>query len=282
MEKGSVVFAPLVTPNGLEEFPTHLSMFGKGGLHSKNSLAAIQAIATALREQGMLAYDKSTDKYYKLNAEGNWVEFSVSGGASAGVINITYAALVILINTAALTPFSFYRITDFKTVHYFFDGNTTIDVVNTTCPIEQLVVMATGVDTISEEAFSEDYPNDIIRYDWNPLHFRADKGFALNITQQEPDGYVFGTIIPNFKGAITYREDTIQCNSAPFDLRNAKYRRWNLATLPVWDEEQQTSYALGACVQRNNYIYRSLIADNGEWIEEDGCWIRYQEIDISI
>jgi hypothetical protein len=281
MEKGTIIYAPIVPPNDLDQFPTHLANLGKGGLHFKNNLGAIQSIAAALREQGMLAYDKSTDKYYKLNQAGAWVEFSVAGGA-AGVISTTYANLVTLINTSALTPGAFYKITDFRTIHYFFDNDDTIDAVNDACPIEQLIVMAIGTNKIGREAYSADFPNDIIHYDWNPVNFRADKGFALNITQQEPDAYVFGTIIPDFRGVITYRHDTVQNVSAYFDFRNVTFRRWNLATLPVWDEEQNTSYNGGACVQRNNQVYRSLYDDNSEWIEDDGCWFRYPEIDLAI
>ena len=88
MEKGTIIYAPIVPPTDLDQFPTHLANLGKGGLHFKNNLGAIQSIAAALREQGMLAYDKSTDKYYKLNQAGAWVEFTVSGQGN-GMINVS-------------------------------------------------------------------------------------------------------------------------------------------------------------------------------------------------
>jgi hypothetical protein len=45
-------------------------------------------------------------------------------------------------------------------------------------PVEPLIVRAISENQLAPQAFSADYPEDIIHYDWNPLNFLNDAAFA--------------------------------------------------------------------------------------------------------
>lgn len=158
-----------------------------------------------------------------LNGEGIFAEIS---GGTAGITNLTYNQLTGLTSTSGLTSNNFYRITDYKTVHYMIDDSTRFDDINTG-ELEPLIVKAAGNSSLFVQAYSEQYPQDIIYYDWNPNNWLSDKGFTNDSNE----------IIPNFKGVIYRRYDTEQSNDLPYDFRNVKFRRWKFDSFsyPYWD-----------------------------------------------
>ena len=171
-------------------------------------------------------YFKTDGKMYQRDSSGTEAEIG-SGSGSGGVIDITYADLVTAIGANGLISGSLYRITDFATRHYIVDGDgnrysgtgNEITGVN-----EPLIVLATGVDTISHEAKSALYPQDIIHYDWNPANWMDDLSFAD--AESEPAT----AIITSFKGVIYFRHDTLLDNYVGYDFRNVKFRRWETAS----------------------------------------------------
>ena len=135
--------------------------------------------------------------------------------------NITYAELLILINSSGLTPFSYYIMTDFATTYWMLDGrgnecNGGIPAVGNN---EPLILFATSTFTIDPKVYSVLYHDDIIEYDWDYTKFQDDDAFVN---------------IPNFKGVIEYRKEVINNNSAGWDIREVKFRRWE-STAPLWD-----------------------------------------------
>lgn len=141
-------------------------------------------------------------------------------------IDIAYADLVIAIAGSALVKGALYKITDYKTVHNILYSSP--NEVNTTAPVEELIVIATGLDSISSEVYSLDYPNDIIKYD-------VTGGDTRDISFFDS-----GTPIAGLTGIITYREDTVQNIKTYYDFRNIKFRRWKF-DLPTYNAG--TTYA---------------------------------------
>ena len=150
------------------------------------------------------------------NGYSSTINIPGGSGGGGGLLDTTYSDLVTTISSNELVPGTFYRITDFNTRHYILDGQVTDSSGDTiTGTVESLIVLATSENTISTEAYSEQFPTDMIRYDWNPANWLTDTGFSVG-----------GTIISGFKGVITYRHDTINNVSAHYDWRNVKFRRW--------------------------------------------------------
>jgi hypothetical protein len=192
-----------------------------------------------------------------------WIPYCKSGG---GLVDITYANLVTAIGAETLKPGTFYRITDFATTHYIgaFDyyakSYTRFD--TNVGPTEPLIVLATARDQISEQAYSADFTQDIIIYDWNPDNWLVDPSYT--------DEY--GVIISGWKGVIVSRHDTIADVFAPSDWRNCLTRRWK-TDATAWDSG--TTYEGGEIVSHGTYVYKALQAstnqvpvgpDNNYWI----------------
>lgn len=162
------------------------------------------------------------------------------------VINITYSELLNLINTSGLKPTFHYKITDFATTYWMLDGegnecNGGVPIVG---PVEPLIVFATSTSTIDVNAYSEINHNDIIYYEWDETNFVNDFAF-------------YG--LPEFKGVITYREDTINNNSAGWDIRVVKFRRWETYA----DEWMSgTTYNINDIVKHDDIIWISITANN--------------------
>lgn len=174
-----------------------------------------------------------------------------SGGTTGGggVTEVTYTELVALIGSNGLTAGGQYLITDFQTVHYIIDANSTqyLDTI-ITGETEGLIVTAITTNLVSKEAKSILYPQDTIYYDWNPVNWLKDVSFATG-----------GVIVDGFKGVIHFRHDTFLDNSFPYDFRNCKFRRWKHNTT-VWSNA--TTYAKNAFVVYNGSIYRALKGAN--------------------
>jgi hypothetical protein len=139
---------------------------------------------------------------------------------------VTHSQLVNLMNTSSLEPGSFYRITDYRTVHYIqFTGNPGNptpyvggEQINAGPP-EQLIVQASGVDSIYPNAMSEAYPVDSISY-W-------PGSSAIPWNDREYDSVWSGPI--QSKGVIFRRYDHQNKNGRDYDFRAFKYRRWETA-----------------------------------------------------
>jgi hypothetical protein len=194
--------------------------------------------------------------------------------SAASITDITYANLVTAIGADGLTKGSFYRITDYVTKHYIVDGyNTRYDDI-VTGAAEPLIVLALDVDKIDKQAYSENYPQDIIYYDWNPAHWETDPAF-WSVGAETP------AVVTGFKGVIYYRDDTLQNNSCAYDFRNCEFRRWE-AEPAEWQAE--TAYSQGDYVKEtssSNYVYRALqaVPDSGIGYDDTAYWVAL--IDIS-
>lgn len=158
------------------------------------------------------------------------------------IIDVTYSQLLNLINTSGLTPMYHYKITDFRTTHWMFNGegvecNGGVPLVG---PIEPLIVFATTVKDIDNIAYSTIYHNDEIEYNWDVNDFILDDCFNT---------------VPDFRGVITYRREVNHNNSAGWDIRAVKFRRWE-SVAPEWDSG--TTYNEKDIVIHDNIIFFSL------------------------
>ena len=186
----------------------------------------------------------------------SYVDDAVEDAIENQLINITYADLTSAITAKTLIPGARYLITDFRTIHYFSDGNTTLlDAINT-ATTEPLIVTATKIDDLNKLAISTVYPQDIIYYDWNPDNWKNDCSFSDCLSAEPGEE----TIITGFKGVIYYRKDTINNNTASFDFRGVKFRRWSILNAPAWSDA--VTYAKNDFVNYNNILYISSVDNN--------------------
>ena len=203
--------------------------------------------ANSYTDTEILAEDTSLKSY---------VDDAVEDAIENQLINITYADLASAITAKTLIPGARYLITDFKTTHYFSDGNTTLlDAINTAAT-EPLIVTATKTDDLNKLAISTVYPQDIIYYDWNPDNWKNDCSFSDCLSAEPGEE----TIITGFKGVIYYRKDTINNNTASFDFRGVKFRRWSILNAPAWSDA--VTYAKNDFVNYNNILYISSVDSN--------------------
>ena len=178
------------------------------------------------------------------------------------ITDVTYSELVTLINTNLLNPGIKYKITDFATTHYILAYNGTIDgnPINTG-NTEHLILTANSTNTFLPEVYSEQYPQDILHYDWNPDNWLQDSAFSLE-----------GVIIPNFKGVIFTRHDTLNNNIMPEDFRNTINRRWKRSD-QFW--MGHTIYNLNDIVQvtgTSGGVYFSKVSENSNNVTNNNYW----------
>lgn len=160
------------------------------------------------------------------------------------IFDVTYSELINLIQTSGLTPMYHYKITDYQTTYWMLDGegvecNGGVPIIG---PIEPLIVWATTTNTIDNFAVSTVYHDDVIEYNWDISDFALDDAF--------------NTLPSNiFKGVITYRREVNRNNSAGWDIRAVKFRRWQ-STAPEWNSG--TTYNLRDIVIHDNLMFVSL------------------------
>ncbi len=200
-----------------------------------------------------------------------WV--TPSGG---GVTEITYADLSTAIGASELVPGSKYLITDFRTVHYFLNENTTmLDAVNT-ADVEPIIVTALSVNELEPVAYSTIHTDDILHYDWNPANWINDRSFS----DVDSTGFGLGTIVSGWKGVIYYREDTYQKNITHYDFRGVKFRRWAV-TASAYDAG--TTYANGNTVINSGIIYKSVKDGNtGQSTSDTAWWLPCIDTNVSL
>lgn len=163
---------------------------------------------------------------------------------------ILYDNLVAKITAGSLATGTFYCIYDFHTVHKIFTA------AETYAPIadihigetEPLIVQAVSPSRLSTEAYSLLYPKDILHYE--PLftdELAKDWCFSDKTDFSTP-----GVMLTGFKGAITFRHDTVNNITCYFDFRNCVQRRWqaDVATF-----NSGTTYSQGDYVFYNGSLY---------------------------
>lgn len=140
------------------------------------------------------------------------------GTDTVTVTDVTHSELVNLIDNSLLVAGSFYRITDYRTVHYIQytgdPGNPTPYVVGEEInigSIEPLIVQANGPSTITGDALSETYPYDSIKY----VPVMDDRDF--DSVWQGPT---------QSRGVIVRRYDHALDNGREYDFRSFVFRRW--------------------------------------------------------
>ena len=130
-------------------------------------------------------------------------------GGGAGLSNVSYSELTLLIGSQSLTPGTYYRITDFKTCYdqpnydIYKQAITTgnYKVGNT----HSIIVFATSENTLSSDAWQPDYPKDTIKYDFSFTQSEVTSGTAY--------------------GRITERIDEWN-NRTDYDHREVLFRRY--------------------------------------------------------
>ena len=188
------------------------------------------------------------------------------------ITDVTSAEFVALITAnegvGSLEPGLQYEITDFETKHYMMngDGDVILDaelnpIVNTGAT-EPIIVTAISPNKISHVAKSKLYPNDIIHYDWNGENWKYDLAFAA--WDEE--------VLPQWKGVIYFRHDTLNDVSMGHDFRKVLNRRWKRND-PVYAAE--TTYAAGDKAQDATGLYMSLVDDNtGNALTSTAHWVK--------
>jgi hypothetical protein len=123
---------------------------------------------------------------------------------------VTYSELRTLMTNSGLTIGGYYLISDFRTCYdqpdYDFNGTAIIGSNYKQGTISPIMVLATGSNTISEQAFQPEYSGDTIFYDPYFSQTEATSG----------DAY----------GRITYRIDT-RGNAFDYDFTQVEYKRYN-------------------------------------------------------
>lgn len=174
----------------------------------------------------------------------SWGSGGSGGGGGGGVqpvVTVSYATLVSLINSNGLTPGQSYQFTNTTVTYIQFSGSMGSEQVHVGTP-ETLVVVASSSNTLQPEAYSVQYPKDIIYY----MPEFSDRDYDAVAGQST--------------GVIYYRESTSDgatlSNSRDYDFRNVIFRRWETINgSGVFDNPQDTGFAfldyspmiIGAC-----------------------------------
>lgn len=146
--------------------------------------------------------------------------------SGTSVTNITYENLLELYNNSSLITGSFYKITDYKTVHLiggtseYNDTTTTYDsgtgigngdsLTSFSPEVEPLILQALSPNSFNIQVLSPNNPTDIIYY--NIEDNKTEDGL------RDRNGY------------IVYRKDVIYNNETPYDFRNVLNRRYDVDT----------------------------------------------------
>jgi hypothetical protein len=167
---------------------------------------------------------------------------------TVNTISKTYAQLKTLRESSSLTPGQYYKITDFQTKWWNQATQQTNGYFVLTSPVvEPLNVLAIATNKFSNITYSDLYPTDIIYY-----NFEATRNL----------GMLYGTTIPDFKGWITRRIDTVKNIDISFDWRHMTVNccRPNISNIQEWSAT--SSYSVYSVVKLNNKLYFSTISDN--------------------
>ncbi len=90
---GLKVSAPIVPYSPIDVYPTHFSIFGKGGMKSVESIEERNTIPEERREEGMIVYVSEDQTAYALRGgitNSKWVDLqSFIEGANAGRLKVS-------------------------------------------------------------------------------------------------------------------------------------------------------------------------------------------------
>ncbi len=153
----------------------------------------------------------SENEYYnidKFNHNLDIIDQNMAKLVSGDVITETYAELVILKANNAIKPGQLYLLSDYATKY-----RQPVSNVIKTSQVEPLILQGIGTNQFAEIAYSPNYPQDIIYYDFND-----------NICE---DGTTLRT------GFIERRIDTVKKVDVPHDWRTMLWARYK-ATAAKW------------------------------------------------
>ena len=108
--------------------------------------------------------------------------------------DVTYSELYDKITGATLSIGGYYKITDYKTCYdqpnFNYNGSSiTEGNYKDDSPVEPIIVFATSSNTISDQAYQPNYPNDKIRYDWAFNQTDITQGVAFGRITERIDEY---------------------------------------------------------------------------------------------
>ena len=185
-----------------------------------------------------VAVNEATKKLHVHDTGTNWPEYAP--GEVVYQESVTYAQLVAKIGASELVPGLNYLINNFRSSWYHLDGGAPINSPQYGT-VEAIVVTAIDVNKIASLVFSTVNPSDILYYDWNSANWNTDAFYSIS-----------GTIIPDWRGVITERIDTLRSNRATFNFRVMTFRRWGI-TAPAYNSG--TTYNLGDVVKSGNFLF---------------------------
>lgn len=160
----SILLIDKIKQKNSGEFPLVDDIDLYGGFRVVSTTTDRDSIPSGMLKEGMWVYCLDTSKVYTLlSGLSSWDEVSLGGAARTSV---TFSELQTLIAENSLTPGAEYLITDFATKHNYWDTvNWGYATQVNTASVEQLVVTAKTMNSLFTEAFSLDYPDDVLFYD---------------------------------------------------------------------------------------------------------------------
>jgi len=183
---------------------------------------------------------------------GKWVNRQLETHQNL-VTDVTFNELETMIHEERLEPFYYYRITDFYTTGYIIGTTDTFS-----GPVEPIVVQALSRNSISERVWSDQYPNDEIRYSMD-TSFTTIVGYKDSAFWGPGPTY---SLVPNYRGRITYRREIQREISGPYDWRNWVFRLYKVDA-PAWTLPMGASLPECGIVSHNGYIWMTLRAAPG-------------------
>jgi len=162
---------------------------------------------TPLEEGSFNLFIDSNDGAIKAkDSEGN-----ITSAGGGGLVETTYTELYGLWDDAALTPGTYYKITNFRTCYdqpnYDVNGFTITTGNYKTGSLSPIIVLALDSGSLAADAFQPEHPNDNIKYD-------------ISFNQTEV------TSNPAF-GRIIYRKDE-RGNVMDYDFREVRFKRYDV------------------------------------------------------
>jgi hypothetical protein len=153
-----------------------------------------------------LSYMRMTDDgTFEVYNGSDWLPINVQNKPT----EVTYAELKKMADSGKLEPYRSYLITDFQTIHAIYEGvSDGYDLIEG--PIEPIIVQAATNSTLFREAYSPEFPEDILYYELEPARVHGRLG---------PD---------EAKGVIYRRIDNKRNIDVPQDFRAVRNRRWRI------------------------------------------------------
>jgi hypothetical protein len=169
---------------------------GYGGLGGGDISITASGGGTGIEAGGEVSVNTVGGTWTFKNSGGlRFPDSSIQDTAAFNIIETTYSELVSSITGSQLITGSYYKITNFKTCYdvpeYYVNGNAkdSSQIDYRQGPIEPIIVLATGVNTISSTAYQTEYPKDRIQYDWTWASTERTGGDAYGRISERIDEY---------------------------------------------------------------------------------------------